>query len=294
MTKSTQTNFTAQTIGQITVFSNSDVANTKKNILTASAEGCIVTMVRASSTSTSSSNATLWAYDGSNYIPLTCQSVKVNAGTVYSNEPTTFLDGRPVATNGPFMFAYTDTAGNKVIALPPNWSLWMSFSTAASAGKNQWVITQAKCFSSLGATAKNTERYEPQNIKGQITQYVNGDGANPLKTVFTSGADDSLVYSIIATSDETITRQYQFYLTNGVVTIPLIVVFMNQGAGTVTGFAALSLLDYSWTNVFWYRRVDQSGAKVLPLQSGWSITCNPIGTLQSGKTGYVQTITEDF
>lgn len=79
----------------------------------------------------------------------------------------------------------------------------------------------------------------PKNSKVQILPA----DASGLKTIWTGGANGTKITAIIATSNDTATRDVQIGITTAAVFFPLATITLAINAGQVAGTPAVNLLD---------------------------------------------------
>lgn len=128
-----------------------------------------------------------------------------------------------------------------------------------------------------------------QSVNAQVPQvFANADG-NTVKTIFTAGADDSRVYSVLLNSTDSSDRTLQIYISDGTTNFELRRITVTANAGisvTVPIISALSGLDLPFDSV---------GNRYLPVRRNFQLRANIIGTaVTAGQQIEVITIGEDF
>lgn len=128
-----------------------------------------------------------------------------------------------------------------------------------------------------------------QSVNAQVPQtFANSDG-NTVKTIFTAGADDSRIYSILISSTDTSDRTLQLYLSDGTTNFELRRLTISASAGTsvtVPIVSGLSGLDLPF---------DSQGNRYMPIRRNFQLRVNVIGTaVTSGQTIDVIVLAEDF
>ena len=137
---------------------------------------------------------------------------------------------------------------------------------------------------------KSEAIYSTKLIKNPAVAIVNAD-ASALKTLYTAGADDAIVRSIMVVSDDTSARNVTLYLNNGVADFPLCTVALAIGQGTNGTTASIDLLSSAYVPGLSY---DQNGKRILPLQAGYTLKIAATTTITAGKQISVVGVAEEY
>ena len=129
-----------------------------------------------------------------------------------------------------------------------------------------------------------------QNIKLTATTIVNSDSTNK-KTLFTAGANDSIVKSLHAVSDDSAAKVVQIYVNDGTNDNYIGAVNVPITSGTTGAIAAVDLLNGT---LFPNLPYDANGKRVLPLPAGYIVKVSVQAAMTSGKTMYVTCMAEDY
>lgn len=128
-----------------------------------------------------------------------------------------------------------------------------------------------------------------QNVNPQVPQtFANADGTN-VKTIFTAGADDSVVKAIIVTSTDSVARDIQFYLSDGTTNFQLRRVSIPANAGNSTSVAPVDCLS-GFTGL----PLDEHGNRVLRLRRNFQLRANMVAAATSGSEVDVIVLGEDY
>ena len=129
-----------------------------------------------------------------------------------------------------------------------------------------------------------------QNIKLTATTIVNSDSTNK-KTLFTAGANDSIVKSLHAISDDSAAKVINVYVNDGTNDNYIGAVTVAITSGTTGAIAAVDLLNGT---LFPNLPYDANGKRVLPLPAGYIVKVSVQAAMTSGKTMYVTCMAEDY
>ncbi len=138
---------------------------------------------------------------------------------------------------------------------------------------------------------QNTTPTLPKQPQNGAVQIANSD-AQAQKTVYTGGANGSIVRSLIATSTDTSARDVQISKTNGGTSFPIGTVSVPAGAGNTSGVVSTNLLDPTVLKGLAY---DDNANPYIILISGDTLTVSALTTVTSGKTITVAAmVVDDF
>jgi len=141
--------------------------------------------------------------------------------------------------------------------------------------------------------AKSAQLNFTQNINNNYAEFVNGDGASTAnrQTLFTAGANDSILKGIIVTSDDTsdMTLVVEYY--DGTSYIPLFRETILDGAGTNGTDPAQEVLTIDNLPIL---QADNNSNYSLSVKTGHTITGYIAGTVTADKTVRVLSIGEDY
>ena len=129
-----------------------------------------------------------------------------------------------------------------------------------------------------------------QNIKLTATTIVNSDSTNK-KTLFTAGANDSIVKSLHAVSDDSAAKVVQIYVNDGSVDNYIGAVNVPINSGTTGAIAAIDLLNGT---LFPNLPYDANGKRVLPLPAGYVLKVSVVAAVTSAKTISITCMAEDY
>lgn len=138
--------------------------------------------------------------------------------------------------------------------------------------------------------AKQTSLFLPVGANNNSVTIVNADGTS-LKTLFTAGANDSDVKSIVATSSDTVQRNLSVYVTRGgtdylLGTVPIYALSGTDGAATT--------IDV-FTNAFLTGLlIDNVGKYYMSLKSGDVLKVGVIVAVTAAKTITVSAFGQDY
>lgn len=138
--------------------------------------------------------------------------------------------------------------------------------------------------------AKSTNLNFTQSLKLSATTIVNADSTT-LKTVFTAGADDSVVKSLHAVSDDTSARVVNIYINNGSTDIYMGAVSVPLSSGTTGAIASVDLLNGT---IFPNLPYDSNGKRVLPLPAGYVLKVSVQVAVTSARTITVTCMAENY
>jgi hypothetical protein len=138
--------------------------------------------------------------------------------------------------------------------------------------------------------AKSTNLNVTQNIKTPGASFVNADGTGN-KTLVTAGANDSVVKSIMATSNDTATVNLKIVVNDGVTDRIIGAVAVPASSGTNGTVAAVDLLQSALLPGL---PLDQNGKRVLPLQGTYTLKVAPLVAVTAAKQVDVVAVVEDY
>lgn len=138
--------------------------------------------------------------------------------------------------------------------------------------------------------AKQSNLYLPAETNNGNTTFTSAD-TTTAKTVFTAGANDSNVKSIIVTSDDTAAINLRLYLTRsgtdyllGTVNIPI----SSGVGGTVVSVDMLNSTSIPGLPV------DNVGKRYISLKTGETLKAACLATMTAAKTCTVNCLGEDY
>jgi len=137
---------------------------------------------------------------------------------------------------------------------------------------------------------KSTALNFTQNIKLAATTIVNADSTNK-KTVFTAGANDAVVKSLHAISDDSAAKVVNIYVNDGSTDIYIGAVNVPITSGTTGAIAAVDLLNGT---LFPNLPYDANGKRVLPLPGGYIVKVSVQVAVTAAKTITVTCMAEDY
>lgn len=138
--------------------------------------------------------------------------------------------------------------------------------------------------------AKSTNLNFTQNLKLAATTIVAAD-TTTLKTLFTAGANDSVVKSLHAISDDSAAKVVNIYVNNGSSDIYIGAVNVPITSGTTGAIAAVDLLSGT---LFPNLPYDANGKRVLPLPAGYVVKVSVQAAVTAAKTITVTAMAEDY
>lgn len=150
--------------------------------------------------------------------------------------------------------------------------------------------------------AKTTTCPITQSIKNDFVQFANADGAcgtgfttspSNTKLLSTAGADDSVIKSLIVSSDDTSARLAVFYISpdGGTTKYWIGSVSIPATAGQTGTLANVDILGSAYLLGMC---LDQSGKPVLPLQATYRLYVGLQVAVTSGKFVNFATVREDY
>ena len=138
--------------------------------------------------------------------------------------------------------------------------------------------------------AKSTSLNFTQNLKLSATTIVAAD-TTTLKTLFTAGANDSVVKSLHAISDDSAAKVVNVYVNNGSSDVYIGAVNVPITSGTTGAIAAVDLLSGT---LFPNLPYDANGKRVLPLPAGYIVKVSVQATVTAAKTITITCMAEDY
>lgn len=118
----------------------------------------------------------------------------------------------------------------------------------------------------------------------------NSDGTN-FVTVLTAGGSGTIIEKLAIATDETVSRDIQFWVTISSVDYWLFTVQATTLAGTTSSNAALDVLGNA-NATFW--KYDAAGNKVFYLPNGAVLKAKSAATLTSAKIVYINGMASDY
>ena len=137
--------------------------------------------------------------------------------------------------------------------------------------------------------AKSTALNFTQETNNKGTSFVNADGTS-FKTVFTAGADGSVIRGINISSTDTAARNIQFVLNDGTNDFQLVTVNVPITAGTTGSIASVDALSTLIPSL----PVDNNGRRTFGLKSGWIIKAKALVAVTAATTVDVLVFGEDM
>jgi hypothetical protein len=138
--------------------------------------------------------------------------------------------------------------------------------------------------------AKSTSLNFTQSVKLSATTIEPADTSN-LKTLFTAGAEDSVVKAIQVTNTDTAARVVGLYVNNGSADFLIGHVNIPANSGVNGTAAAVDLLGGTLMPALPY---DANGKRVLPLPAGYVLKVNTTTTVASTRVVTVTCMAEDY
>lgn len=138
--------------------------------------------------------------------------------------------------------------------------------------------------------AKQSNLYITRTIKTPGVSIANADGTTA-KTLYTAGADDAVMKSLMITSDDSAAQNVQVILNDGSTDRVLGTVPVPANAGTngtivaVDAFSATMLPGLP---------VDQNGKRVLPLQATHVVKLKSVAAVTAAKTISGVAVVEEY
>lgn len=138
--------------------------------------------------------------------------------------------------------------------------------------------------------AKSTSLYFTQNLKLASTTIQPGD-TTTVKTVFTAGANDSVVKALHAVSDDSSARVINVYVNNGSTDILIGSTSVAANSGTNGTTASVDLLSGT---LFPSLPYDANGKRVLPIPATYIVKVSCTTTVTTAKTLTISCMAEDY
>jgi hypothetical protein len=123
----------------------------------------------------------------------------------------------------------------------------------------------------------------PQGLASSAVTFVNADGTTA-KSLYTAGANGSIVVSISACSSDTSAVNMQVFANNGSTNYLIGTVNIPASSGANGTANSVALLN---TTAMPHAKLDSSGNPTIQLPSGWSLQVAPLANVTSAKTVYV-------
>jgi hypothetical protein len=138
--------------------------------------------------------------------------------------------------------------------------------------------------------AKQTSLYVTDEIVGAGASFVNADGT-AYKTVYTAGADDAVVKSLMATSNDTAAVNLKIAIHDGTADRIIGTVNVPATSGTNGTAAAVDLLAAA---VMPGLPLDQNGKRIIPMQNGHLLKVAPLVAVTATKQVDVFAMVEEY
>lgn len=138
--------------------------------------------------------------------------------------------------------------------------------------------------------SKSTALNITQKLKLGSATIVAAD-TSTVKTVYSAGADDTVIKGLQIVSDDTTARVVNIYTNNGTTDSLLGAVSVAASSGTNGTLAAVDLLSGT---IFPGLPYDANGKRIMYLPAGYSLKVSSQSTVTAAKTLTVTAITEDF
>jgi len=111
--------------------------------------------------------------------------------------------------------------------------------------------------------AKQTNNYQPKSFRNAAMLFQAAD-TTTIKDVIAAGADDSVITSVVLTSDSTSVENIQFLLHDGTNSHIITTLRIPAGAGTNGSNLPVDGLAGVWLPL-------SAGKRVLTIQAGWKL-----------------------
>lgn len=138
--------------------------------------------------------------------------------------------------------------------------------------------------------AKQASLFLPAGANNQSVTITSAD-TTVAKLLFTAGANDSDVKSIIVTSNDTAAINLALYVTRSAVDYLLGTINIPISAGTTGSVVSVDLIN---TTSIPGLALDSAAKAYLPLKTGDTLKVGPIVTMTAGKTCYVSAFGQDY
>lgn len=138
--------------------------------------------------------------------------------------------------------------------------------------------------------AKSSTLNVTQNIKTPGVSLQNADGTTA-KTLYTSGANDSVVKSLMISSDDSAVQNVQVIVNDGTIDRVIGTVNVPASAGTNGTVAAVDALAAAMLPGL---PVDQNGKRVLPLQATFVLKLKSLVAVTAAKTVAGVAVVEEY
>ena len=130
----------------------------------------------------------------------------------------------------------------------------------------------------------------PQTIQNWAVQILPADTTTK-KTLVTGGANGTKIEAINVASDDTASKNLQFYLSDGATDYLLTWVAIAATSGFTTTVPSVAPLQSTQFPLNWF---DANGNKCYMLKSGWSLKVAVSATMTTAKTMHITAIGSDF
>lgn len=134
--------------------------------------------------------------------------------------------------------------------------------------------------------AKQTNTYQPKGFNNALQTFVNSDGTSG-KDIISAGSDDSVITSLIATSDDAAAGVLNLILSNGSSEVVIGAYSIPALAGTIAATSAVDLLAKGWLPLL-------AGKRVITLKTGWKLRAAMQAAVTSGATVALSATAQDY
>ncbi len=135
--------------------------------------------------------------------------------------------------------------------------------------------------------AKQTSTFRPRGFRFAARPFVNADSTASFDIAL-AGADDSIVKSIVITSDDTSARNVQIIMDDGTTEHVLDTLPIPIASGTNGTDPAVDGLAATWLPL------DSIEKKILPLAAGCTLKARMLVAVTAAKTVAVSAVLEDY
>ena len=138
--------------------------------------------------------------------------------------------------------------------------------------------------------AKQTNLYVTAEINNPVLLIENADGTS-YQTLYTASAEDAVVKSLMATSDDTAAMNIMLAINDGVADHPIGTVNVPIAAGTNGTTAAVDLFNSSMLPGL---PMDQYGKRILPMKNGYLLKAKVLVAVTAAKTVAITGVVEEY
>lgn len=111
--------------------------------------------------------------------------------------------------------------------------------------------------------AKQTSNFQAKGFRLEAQTFITADGTG-LKDIAAAGADDSLITSLVISSQDAGAQEIQLWLNDGATDFLLTTISIPANAGNGAGLQAIDGLNAAFLPL-------SSGKRVLTLEAGWKL-----------------------